>query len=39
VPASGDSKLMSMAPDGTDMRSATGDVETFGGWPRLRPQP
>lgn len=37
--ADGDAKLMSIALDGTDLRSATGEVDTFGGWPRLRPQP
>lgn len=39
VTADGDGRLMSIAPDGTDLHSATGDVDTFGGWPRLRPQP
>jgi Tol biopolymer transport system component len=39
IAVSGDTALMSIAPDGTDLRVSTADVEAFIGWPRLRPQP
>jgi hypothetical protein len=39
IAASGDTALMSIAPDGTDLRVSSADVEAFIGWPRLRPQP
>jgi hypothetical protein len=39
IAASGDTALMSIAPDGTDLRISSADVEAFIGWPRLRPQP
>lgn len=35
----GETVLRSIMPDGADMASATGLVETTGGWPRLRPGP
>jgi Tol biopolymer transport system component len=39
IAAGGDTGLMSSAPDGIDLAVSTADVESFIGWPRLRPQP